>query len=44
MEVKGVFFIKEVVSYLLIEEEEKKMKKMKEVMIIGNSEEVYVCF
>lgn len=42
MEAKGVPSIKEAASYPLTEEEEKKMKKMKEAMIIGNPEEVHV--
>ncbi|MBU8688725.1 LLM class flavin-dependent oxidoreductase [Priestia megaterium] len=41
MEAKGVPSIKEAASYPLTEEEEKKMKKMKEAMIIGNPEEVH---
>ncbi|MDN3362853.1 LLM class flavin-dependent oxidoreductase [Priestia megaterium] len=42
MEAKGVPSIEEAASYPLTEEEEKKMKKMKEAMIIGNPEEVHV--
>ncbi len=42
MEAKGVPSIEEAASYPLTEEEEKKMKKMKEAMIIGDPEEVHV--
>ncbi|MBY0062281.1 LLM class flavin-dependent oxidoreductase [Priestia aryabhattai] len=42
MEAKGVPSIEEAASYPLTQEEEKKMKKMKEAMIIGNPEEVHV--
>ncbi|MFP8641538.1 LLM class flavin-dependent oxidoreductase [Priestia aryabhattai] len=42
MEAKGVPSIEEAASYPLTEEEEKKMKKIKEAMIIGNPEEVHV--
>ncbi|KJL05245.1 MULTISPECIES: LLM class flavin-dependent oxidoreductase [Priestia] len=41
MEAKGVPSIEEAASYPLTEEEEKKMKKMKEAMIIGSPEEVH---